>query len=84
MSLSKLNMSARAFAKCLAVPVNRITYILNKKKSIRAREALRLSQFFGTSALFWLNLQADFDLKTAEKKSGKKIQKEVRSHPFAA
>lgn len=82
--LKELGLSASALAKFLSVPTNRITFILNKKRSITADTALRLSKFFGTSAEFWLNLQSDFDLKMTIKKNGKKIQKEVRSYNEAA
>lgn len=75
--LEELEFSANAFARILSVPVNRITSILNGKRSITADTALRLSRFFGTSAQFWLNLQSSYDLKIAFKEKGKAIQKEV-------
>lgn len=75
--LEELGLSANALARCLSVPANRISFILNGKRSITADTALRLAKFFGTSPEFWLNLQADFDLKVAIKKNGKKIDKEV-------
>jgi len=75
--LEELGLSASVFAKYLSVPVNRITSILNGKRSITADTALRFSRFFDTSAEFWLNLQSSYDLKIAMQKNGKKIQKEV-------
>jgi plasmid maintenance system antidote protein VapI len=36
---------------------------------------LRLGHFFGTSAQFWLNLQALYDLRQAEGKVGDAISK---------
>src|SRR3989442_1747685 len=75
--LSELKLSANAFAHALKVPPNRITAILNKRRSITADTALRLSQYFGTSAEFWLNLQMMYDLKIVEKSIGKKIKAEV-------
>ena len=33
------------------------------KRRITADTALRLSRYFGTSARFWLGLQADYDLE---------------------
>ena len=82
--LDGLMISASAFAKQLSVPVNRITSIINGKRSITADTALRLSRFFGTSAEFWLNLQTSYDLKIAMKGDGKKIMKEVHPHSEAA
>ena len=78
--LEELELSANAFAKELAVPTNRITSILNGKRSITADTALRLSRFFGTTPEFWLNLQASYDLKIAMLQKGKTIKEEV--HPY--
>lgn len=80
----RLWISATAFAKQLAVPVNRVTSILNGKRSITADTALRLARFFGTSPEFWLNLQSSYDLKITEQENGKKIIKEVHPHSEAA
>jgi len=82
--LEELGLSANALARCLSVPANRISFIINGKRSITADTALRLAKFFGTSPEFWLNLQSDFDLKTAIKKSGKRIDREVQSSHEAA
>jgi addiction module HigA family antidote len=71
------NISANQFAKYIGVPTNRVTGILNKQRAITADTALRLSKFFGTTAEFWLNLQDAYDIKFAQQKSGKQIEKEV-------
>lgn len=75
--LAELHLSANKFAVKLHVPTNRITGILNGNRSITADTALRLAEFFGTSAKFWLNLQNTYDLKIAELKYGKKIKSEI-------
>ena len=82
--LEELGLSASALARYLAVPANRITFILNGKRAITADTALRLAKFFGTTPEFWLNLQSDFDLKQAIKKSGKRIEREVLTSSEAA
>ena len=82
--LDELELSASAFAKQLSVPVNRVTYIINGKRSITADTALRLARFFGTSAEFWLNLQTSYDLKITMEEKGQKIMKEVHPHSEAA
>lgn len=78
--LEELNMNPSTLAKMLMVPANRVIDIIKGKRSITADTALRLSRFFGTTAEFWLNLQTAFDLKTTEKKSGKKIYNHI--HPY--
>ena len=72
--LEALNMSAAELARKLDVPTNRITSIINGQRSITGDTALRLAHFFGTSAEFWLNLQALYDLRVAEQKAGKAIK----------
>ena len=44
--------------------------------------ALRLVRYFGTSAEFWLDLQADFDLKTASMFALRQRTRQRRSPPF--
>ena len=72
--LSDLDMSAAELGRQLKVPANRITEILNKQRAITGDTALRLGHFFGTSAEYWLNLQATYELRLAEQKSGADIR----------
>lgn len=72
--LKELDISAAELARQLDVPTNRITEILNGQRGITGDTALRLSHFFGTTAEFWLNLQALYEIRVARKKSGKSIQ----------
>ena len=53
-------------AASLGVPPNRISAIVNGKREITADTALRLARFFGTTAEFWLNLQARYNLEIAQ------------------
>jgi addiction module HigA family antidote len=71
--LEALGMSAAALARKLDVPTNRVTQILNGTRAITGDTALRLAHFFGTSAELWLNLQSLYELRLAQKKSGKSI-----------
>jgi addiction module HigA family antidote len=73
--LKALNMSASEFARQLHVPTNRVTQILHGHRAITGDTALRLGHFFGTSAAFWLNLQALYDLRMAERVSGRQISR---------
>ena len=72
--LEALDMSAAELARKLGVPTNRVTQILNGKRSATSDTALRLAHFFGTSAQFWLNLQNLYDLRLAQKKAGKSVK----------
>ena len=77
--LSELRMSAAELARQLEVPTNRITEILNRRRSITGDTALRLAHFFGTSAEFWLNLQSLYEIRLAERRSGKSIRRLTHS-----
>ncbi len=72
--LKELNMTAAEFAEKLHVPCDRVVAILAEEERVNAEFALRLAHYFGTSALFWLNLQTSFDLEEAEKQVGAEIQ----------
>ena len=72
--LKELRMTAAELARQLDVPTNRVTEILNEWRAITGDTALRLAHFFGTSAEFWLNLQSLYEIRMAERKSGKSIK----------
>lgn len=74
LELTELGMSAAELARKLGVPTNRITAILNGQRAITGDTALRLAHFFSTSPEFWLNLQSLYDLRVAQKKTGKAIR----------
>ncbi len=57
------------------MPANRITQIINCKRNITGDTALRLGHWFGTSAMFWLNLQSEHDLRLAALDVGNAIEK---------
>lgn len=61
--LAAMGLSQYRLAKGLGVPARRINEIAHGKRAITADTALRLARFFGTSAEFWLNLQAHYDLE---------------------
>lgn len=71
-------LSANQLALALQVATNRITHIINGQRSITAETALRLSQYFGTSAEFWMNLQARYDLLMAVEEIGDQIKKSIK------
>jgi addiction module HigA family antidote len=72
--LKELGMSAAELARQLDVPTNRVTEILHGRRTITGDTALRLAHFFGTTAEFWLNLQGLYEIRLAERKSGKSIK----------
>jgi addiction module HigA family antidote len=76
--LAPLGVSVNALALALRVPATRIGAIVKGERSVTADTALRLARFFGTSAEFWMNLQAMRDLSKANLESGASIKRDVR------
>ncbi len=58
-------------------PARRINEIVHGKRAITADTALRLARFFGTSAEFWLNFQAHYDLEVQRDNVGPRLEREV-------
>ncbi len=77
--LREISVSASALARALDVPQSRMAEVISGKRSVTADTALRLGAYFSTSARFWLNLQAAFDLATANARDGEAIAAVVRS-----
>jgi addiction module HigA family antidote len=71
-------MSANAVALALRIPANRLTEIINGKRSVTADTAMRLGRFFGTSAQMWMNLQSRYELEVAEDRLAERIDREVQ------
>ena len=65
--MEPLKLSARALAADIDVPANRITEIVNGERAITSDTAVRLGLRLGTSAEFWMNLQASHDLEEARR-----------------
>jgi len=61
--LIPLEISAYRLSKDIGIPQTRISGIVKGKRRVTADTALRLSQYFGNSAKFWLGLQDDYDLE---------------------
>jgi addiction module HigA family antidote len=75
--LAELGLSARAFARALDIPVNRVTQILREQRGVSADTALRLGRYFGTSPEFWMDLQGDYELHRARREVGRAIEQAV-------
>ena len=83
--LEPLGLSQYRLAQGLAIPQQRVSDIVHGRRAITLDTALRFARFFKTSPQFWLNLQADFDLRTAARSGlSRKIEKAVRPHGMAA
>jgi addiction module HigA family antidote len=81
--MQPMQLSINQLARDLDVPPNRISAIVNGKRAITADSALRLGTYFRMSAETWMRLQAEYDLRVAQREHGAEIAKRVRVRPAA-
>ena len=77
--LKPMGISQNHLAMKISVPARRINEIVLGKRRITADTALRLAQYFGTSAKFWLGLQMDYDLDVAADELGERLGRDIIS-----
>jgi addiction module HigA family antidote len=82
--IKPMGMSVRALSLALRVPYSRLREIVDGNRGISADTALRLERYFGSEAQGWLNLQAAYDLRVAEKLNAKAIQRDIAPHSMTA
>ena len=75
--LKPMGISANHLAMRTLMPSTRVGEILHGRRSVSPDTALRLARYFGTSAEFWLNLQAAHDLSKARLELERTIQRDV-------
>jgi antitoxin HigA-1 len=76
--LEEIGLSAKKLADTIEVPPNRLYQLLAGKRNVTADTALRLGQYFGMSADFWMNLQSSYELDLARQQNGKAILRIAR------
>ena len=65
-ALEELSTSQATFARAIGVSPMRISHVSNGSRPVTAELALLFGRAFGQTPEYWLNLQAAYDLKTAE------------------
>ncbi|WP_113436266.1 HigA family addiction module antitoxin [Rhizobium sp. SYY.PMSO] len=80
--LAPLNLKPYTLAKKLHVPRTRIERLVAEQTPITPDTALRLAKFFGTTPLFWMSMQASYDLATEAE--AKKAELDAIEHLEAA
>lgn len=66
--LIPMKLTQVELAERLGIPIQRINTIIRGKRGVSAETALLLSQEFGTTPEFWMNLQNAWDLCEARKR----------------
>jgi addiction module HigA family antidote len=73
--IEPLGITQHKVAVAIGVPPRRINEIVHGKRRITADTALRLGRYFGTTDLFWLNLQTRYDLEVERDALGDELTK---------
>ena len=76
--LIPMEISQYRLAKDISVPARRINEIVLGKRAITADTALRLSEYFGLSEKFWLNLQMRYNLEVEKDRLQDRLKVEVK------
>ena len=76
--MKPLAISINKLARDIAVSPGRVSAIVNGKRAITGDTALRLAEYFGTSAEVWMGLQADYELRVAARLVGPEVERSVR------
>jgi len=63
--LEPMNLTQAELARAIGIPQNRVNELVRGKRGVSPDSALRLSEYFRTSAEFWMNLQSAYDLTQA-------------------
>ena len=72
--LEPVNISQSELARAMKVPRMRISELVRGERSVSVDTALRLARVLNTTAEFWLNLQADYDLRLARQNNNAEIE----------
>ena len=73
-----MGITTRQLSADLDVAPSRISEIVNRKRGISAETALRLGLFFKMEPRFWLNLQAEYDMRMAERELADSLAARIR------
>jgi addiction module HigA family antidote len=73
--LGPMKLTPYAVAKAIGIPRTRIERLAREETPLTADTALRLSRYFGTTAAFWMGLQAQYDLEIAADQINKELKR---------
>jgi len=72
--LIPMDITAYRLSNDIGIPQTRISEILKGNRRITADTAIRLSNYFGNSAKFWLGIQNDYDVEEEMNKKAKEFK----------
>jgi len=68
--ITPMGLTQKAVAGGAGIPYVRFNELIHGKRRITGEYALRLGHFFQMEPQFWINLQAEYDLRVARHESG--------------
>ena len=71
--LVPMRLTQVSLAEHIGVPLQRVNELVRGKRGVTPETAWLLSQAFGTTPEFWLNLQASYDL--AARRPSRRVQR---------
>jgi addiction module HigA family antidote len=83
--MAPLGLTAYRLAKELRVGVPRINELIRERRAMTADTALRLARYFvGTTAQYWMTLQANFEIDVANANAKRKQLEKIKPRTTAA
>lgn len=76
--MKPMGISARQLAADIDVSPSRISDLVNGRRPVTADTALRLGLFFSMEPRFWMNLQAEYDIRVTDRTQHEKIAARIR------
>lgn len=74
-ALEELDLSQAEFARAIGISGMRVSHVVNGSRPVTAELALLFGRAFSQTPQYWLNLQADYDLKKAEGRIEPKLRR---------
>ncbi|WP_423962780.1 HigA family addiction module antitoxin [Bradyrhizobium sp.] len=75
--LTPMGISVYELAHAIKVPRSRTNDIVRGRHAVTTDTAIRLGRYFGTTAEFWINLQARYDLDVPDRTGRRRIEQEI-------
>ena len=82
--MKPMGITGQVLASSIDVSKSRVSRIVNGSRSISVDTALRLGLFFSMEPRFWMNLQAEYDLRMMKRNQEAKIAPRIRVFQMAA
>jgi addiction module HigA family antidote len=77
--LENLGMSQAEFARAIDVSPMRVLHVIKGSRPVTAELALLFGRSFDQTPQYWLNLQADYDLKNGQGEHGTSCSRMIKT-----